>query len=207
MTVRALIADDHPVVADSLKLILGQTEDLEVVATVTSGEEVVQHVEDHSVDLVLLDLDFGEDPTGLEVLRRVKRASPATKVLVITMHTDAGTIGEAVRAGADGYMSKEASVEAVVGAVREVAGGNNVLDPNITDRIFGQIGRDPHRLTDDELRILQHIADGLSNRDIAQVMYVSEETIKSHLRQVFKKLGVSGRTDAVMEGLRKNLIH
>jgi DNA-binding NarL/FixJ family response regulator len=124
------------------------------------------------------------------------------------MFTDPATVAEAVKAGADGYLSKSSSREVVVQAIRDVAEGRQVLDPNVTEGIFGRIGgRDPRALTDRELTVLQELAHGRSTREVAEHIFVSEETVKTYLKQIFRKLDVHDRTEAVAEAFRRGLVH
>jgi two-component system, NarL family, nitrate/nitrite response regulator NarL len=124
------------------------------------------------------------------------------------MFTDPGTVAEAVKAGADGYLSKGSSRDNVLQAIRDVAEGRSVLDPNVTEGIFGRIGgKDPHALSDRELTVLQELSHGKSTRAVAEHIHVSEETVKTYLKQIFRKLEVRDRTEAVAEAFRRGLVH
>jgi two-component system NarL family response regulator len=174
----------------------------------SSGAEAVERVASVPVDVVLMDVNLGRTISGLEATRQIKAARPSTKVLMLTMYTDTETVSEAIRAGADGYLTKGASQEVLVRGIRDVAAHKSVLDPNVTGGIFGRIGeRDPNALTDRELTVLQQISYGKSTREIAQDIGLAEETVKTYLKQIFRKLGVRDRTEAATEGLRRDLIH
>lgn len=208
MTVRVLIAEDHTLVSQGLEAMLAMADDLELAATVQSGDSAVERARANPVDVVLMDVNLGEGINGIEATRQIKKASPDTKVLVLTMFTDPGTVAEAVKAGADGYLSKGASREAVVKAIRDIANGRSVLDPNVTEGIFGRIGgRNPQALTDRELTVLQQLTHGKSTREVAEHIHVSEETVKTYLKQIFRKLDVRDRTEAVAEAFRRGLVH
>lgn len=208
MSVRILITEDHTLVSQGLEAMLSMADDLVLVDVVDNGEAAVEKVTAEQVDVVLMDVNLGEGINGIEATRRVKRSSPETRVLVLTMFTDPGTVAEAVKAGADGYLSKGSSRESVVRAIRDVAEGRSVLDPNVTDGIFGRIGnRDPQALTDRELTVLQQLTHGNSTREVAEHIHVSEETVKTYLKQIFRKLGVRDRTEAVAEAFRRGLVH
>lgn len=208
MTVRVLIAEDHTLVSQGLEAMLAMADDLELAATVQSGDSAVERARANPVDVVLMDVSLGEGINGIEATRQIKKASPDTKVLVLTMFTDPGTVAEAVKAGADGYLSKGASREAVVKAIRDIANGRSVLDPNVTEGIFGRIGgRNPQALTDRELTVLQQLTHGKSTREVAEHIHVSEETVKTYLKQIFRKLDVRDRTEAVAEAFRRGLVH
>ena len=208
MTLRVLIAEDHTLVSQGLETMLSMADDLELVGTVDTGDQAVTRSQADTVDIVLMDVNLGKSMSGIEATRRIKEQSPDTKVLVLTMFTDPGTVAEAVKAGADGYLSKGASRETVVQAIYDVAAGHAVLDPNVTEGIFGRIsGKDPRALTDRELIVLQELSHGKSTREVAEHIHVSEETVKTYLKQIFRKLGVHDRTEAVAEAFRRGLVH
>ena len=208
MSLHVLIAEDHTLVSQGLETMLSMADDLELVGTVDTGDQAVTRSQAETVDIVLMDVNLGKSMSGIEATRRIKERSPDTKVLVLTMFTDPGTVAEAVKAGADGYLSKGASRETVVQAIYDVAAGHAVLDPNVTEGIFGRIsGKDPRALTDRELIVLQELSHGKSTREVAEHIHVSEETVKTYLKQIFRKLGVHDRTEAVAEAFRRGLVH
>ena len=208
MSLRILIAEDHTLVSQGLEVMLSMAEDIELVAVVDTGDKAVETATSQNVDVVLMDVNLGQSLNGLEATRRIKESSPETKVLVLTMFTDPGTVAEAVKAGADGYLSKGSSGENVVRAIRDVAEGRSVLDPNVTEGIFGRIsGGGAKALSDRELTVLQELSHGRSTREVAENIHVSEETVKTYLKQIFRKLGVHDRTEAVAEAFRRGLVH
>ena len=206
---RVLIVEDHVLVAQGLELMLSQAEEgFEVTGTASTAAQAAEAVTDNAVDVVLMDVNLGRSLSGLEATRRVKEISPRTKVLVLTMYTDTETVSEAIKAGADGYLTKGTTNEALVRAIEDVAAGRSVLDPSVTGGIFGRIGaRDPAALSDRELAVLQEISHGRSTREIAEEIGISEDTVKTYLKQIYRKLGVRDRTEAATEGLRRQLIH
>jgi DNA-binding NarL/FixJ family response regulator len=208
VSLKVLIAEDHMLVSQGLEVMLSMTDGIDLVGVVDSGELAVEKVKSSEVDVVLMDVNLGAAMSGIEATRRIKEQLPNTKILVLTMFTDPGTVAEAVKAGADGYLSKGASREAVVQAIRDVGEGRAVLDPNVTEGIFGRIsGKDPHALSDRELAVLQELSHGKSTREVAEHIHVSEETVKTYLKQIFRKLGVHDRTEAVAEAFRRGLVH
>lgn len=208
MSFRVLITEDHTLVSQGLETMLSMTDEIELVGVVDSGPSAIDTVKRETVDVVLMDVNLGAPMNGIEATRQIKQISPDTKVLILTMFTDPGTVAEAVKAGADGYLSKGASREAVTQAIQDVAEGRAVLDPNVTEGIFGRIsGKDPHALTDRELSVLQELSHGKSTREVAERIHVSEETVKTYLKQIFRKLGVHDRTEAVAEAFRRGLVH
>ena len=208
MTLKILIAEDHTLVSQGLEAMLSMADDLELADVVDNGDAAVTTVKEKSVDVVLMDVNLGAGINGIEATKQIKKASPDTKVLVLTMFTDPGTVAEAVKAGADGYLSKGSSRQSVIQAIHDVAEGRAVLDPNVTEGVFGRIGgRDQHALTDRELTVLQELADGNATRGVAEHIHVSEETVKTYLKNIYKKLDVRDRTEAVAEAFRRGLVH
>jgi DNA-binding NarL/FixJ family response regulator len=206
--VKVLIAEDHMLVSQGLEVMLSMSDDIELIGVVDSGDLAVEKTGSEQVDVVLMDVSLGKGMNGIQATREIKKQTPDTKVVVLTMFTDPATVAEAVKAGADGYLSKSSSREFVVQAIRDVAEGRQVLDPNVTEGIFGRIGgRDPRALTDRELTVLQELAHGKSTREVAEHIYVSEETVKTYLKQIFRKLDVHDRTEAVAEAFRRGLVH
>jgi DNA-binding NarL/FixJ family response regulator len=208
LSLRVLIAEDHTLVSQGLEVMLSNSEGIDLVGVVESGDDAVEKTAQETVDVVLMDVNLGASMSGIEATRKIKEGHPDTKVLVLTMFTDPGTVAEAVKAGADGYLSKGSSREAVVRAIRDVGQGRAVLDPNVTEGIFGRIsGKDPHALSDRELEVLQEISHGKSTREVAELIHVSEDTVKTYLKAVYRKLGVHDRTEAVAEAFRRGLVH
>lgn len=209
MSLKVLIAEDHTLVSQGLQEMLSISDEIELVGVVETGEDAIDTVNRDEVDLVLMDVNLGQASiNGIEASKRIKETSPDTKVLILTMFTDLGTVAQAVKAGADGYLSKGASQEALIKAIRDVMEGKSVLDPHVTQGIFGRIsGKGPQALSDRELTVLQEITHGKSTREIAEHMHLSEDTIKTHVKQIFKKLGVHDRAEAVAEAFRRGLVH
>jgi DNA-binding NarL/FixJ family response regulator len=205
---RALIAEDHTLVSEALETMLELAADIESVGAVATGELAVERVVAERIDVVLMDVNLGPGISGVEATRAIKERSPQTKVLILSMYTDPATVTEAVKAGADGYLSKSSAREAVLQAIRDVAEGRSVLDPHVTEGVFGRLsGRDPGALSPRELTVLQALTSGMSTREIAGHIFVSDETVKTHLKQIFRKLDVRDRAEAVAEAFRRGLVH
>ena len=163
MTLKVLIAEDHKLVSQGLEMMLSMADDIELVGVVNSGDLAVQHTAAQEIDVVLMDVNLGAAKNGIEATKEIKEQNPNIKVLILSMFTDPGTVAEAVKAGADGYLSKGSSSDVVVSAIRDVAEGRSVLDPNVTEGIFGRIGgRDRKALTDREMTVLQQLTHGKS---------------------------------------------
>jgi DNA-binding NarL/FixJ family response regulator len=206
--IRTLIAEDHQLVSQGLESMLESAESLELVGIVTTGEQAVDRAKAGTVDVILMDVNMGQGMNGIDATRAIKDQVPDTKILILTMFTDPGTVAKAVKAGADGYLSKGASKETVVQAILDVVEGKSVLDPHVTEGIFGRIGGRDHRaLSDRELLVLQELTHGKSTKEVAENMHISEETVKTYLKQIFRKLDVRDRTEAVAEAFRRGLVH
>lgn len=208
MSLRILIVEDHRLVSQGMEMMLSMVDDFEPTGVVRTGDEAVERVKSNAVDVVLMDVNLGQGLNGIEATRQIKELSPKTKVLMLTMFTDPATVTEAVKAGADGYLSKGSERETVERAIRDVMEGNSVLDPSVTRGVFGRLGeKDPGALTERELEVLQVLAEGKSTKEVAEAVFLSEETVKTYLKQIFRKLGVRDRTEAVAEGFRRGLVH
>ena len=207
MNLRVLIADDHTLVSEGLEVMLAMADGLELAGSVSNGEAAIDAAREGEVDVILMDVNLSQSMSGIEATKQVKEIAPSTRVLILSMFTDPGTVSEGIKAGADGYLSKSASRESVIQAIRDVAEGRSVLDPNVTDGIFGRIAKkDPDALTDRELNCLQYLANGLSTKEMASQMHLAEETVKTYLKSIFKKLAVRDRTEAVAEAFRRGLV-
>ena len=208
MSLCALIVDDHTLVSQGLELMLTMIDGVEPVAVVSSGEAALEIVGRDHIDLVLMDVNLGPDMSGIETTQRIKKIKPDVKVLMLTMFTDPATVTRAVKAGADGYLSKGASRDAVERAIWDVMEGRSVLDPNVTKGVFGTLGKDdPQALTERELDILQELSDQKSTREIGEALFLSEDTVRGHLKAIFRKLQVRDRAEAVSEAFRRGLVH
>lgn len=208
MTLRALIVDDHTLVSQGLELMLSTLDGIEPVAVVRTGEEALDFASREKVDIVLMDVNLGRELSGIEATQLLKQRLPDVKVLMLTMYTDPATVTRAVKAGADGYLSKGSSREAVERAIHDVIEGRSVLDPSVTKGVFGKLGsEDPHALTDRELDILQELSNRKSTSEIGEALHLSEDTVRGHLKAIFRKLQVRDRAEAVSEAFRRGLVH
>lgn len=208
MSLKILIVEDHRLVSQGMEMMLSMVEDFETVGVAKSGDEAVEHARTKDVDVVLMDVNLGQGLNGIEATRQIKSVAPDTKILMLTMFTDPATVTEAVKAGADGYLSKGSERETVERAIRDIMEGNSVLDPSVTRGVFGRLGdKDPAALSQRELEVLQVLAEGKSTKEIAETVFLSEETVKTYLKQIFRKLAVRDRTEAVAEGFRRGLVH
>lgn len=208
MSLRILIVEDHRLVSQGMEMMLSMVDDFETIGVARDGNEAIEYARRKECDVILMDVNLGTGLNGIEATRQIKAVAPETKILMLTMFTDPATVTEAVKAGADGYLSKGSERETVERAIRDIMEGNSVLDPSVTRGVFGRLGdKDPGALSERELEILQVLAEGKSTREVAEKVFLSEETIKTYLKQIFRKLGVRDRTEAVAEGFRRGLVH
>jgi len=197
--IRILIADDHPVVRAGLRALLDAEDDLEVVGEAATPSTAVTLAESLTPELVLMDLQFGQDATGADATRRIRALDAAPYVLVLTNYDSDGDILGAVEAGASGYLLKDAPPHELVAAVRAAASGQSALAPAIAGRLMARMRSPQVALSAREIEVLRLVAEGASNGDVAARLHISDATVKSHLVHVFSKLGVSSRTAAVSE--------
>ncbi len=182
-----------------------------MVAEASNGAEAVSLVERHRPDVALLDIRM-EEVDGLEAARRIRDLSPATSVVILTAYDDRRLVVEAVRAGARGYVLKARDADHLVRTVRLAAEGNMVIDPELVVAVTDELSerRGPRQgespLTPRELEILQLLAFGHTNRRIGEELFISPDTVKTHLEHIYQKLGANDRTAAVAEALRRRLI-
>ena len=215
MAITVLIADDHALVRQGLRRYLDSAGDIRVVGEASNGEEALRLMADGvgEPDVVLLDIRMPE-MDGLEAARRISERHPGVRVVMLTAYDDRHFVVEAVRAGARGYVLKARDAEHLVQTVRLVAGGNLVIDPELVSVLSEEISlpragageRRAEGLTPRELEVLKLLASGRTNRQIAADLFISADTVKTHLEHVFAKLGASDRTSAVAHALRHRLI-
>lgn len=201
-----LIADDHPVVRDGLRGMLESQPDFEVVGEAADGAQAIKLVEELRPEIVLMDLRMPQ-VDGVTAIREIKNGQAETQILVLTTYDSDADILPAIEAGATGYLLKDSSREELYGAIRATARGDTVLAPSVAARLVGQM-RAPaeERLSSRELEVLQLVAEGASNKDIASRLHISQATVKSHLIHIFGKLGVSDRTAAVTVALQRGIM-
>jgi two-component system, NarL family, response regulator DevR len=203
--IRLMLVDDHEVVRIGLKAILGSYDDFEVIGEASGAEHCMRVIREVSPDVLLLDLRLG-DGNGCEVCRRIREEEIDVRVLILSSFLNESIVIEAVNAGAEGYVLKNADSESLVAAIRQVSEGKSVFDPEVIVRVFSSMGAshdkngDPkekiHSLSQQELKVLRLVAQGSTNREIAQSMELSEKTIKNYLRNLMNKLEVNRRAEA-----------
>jgi DNA-binding NarL/FixJ family response regulator len=213
--IRVVVADDQTAVREGLVLLLDLLDDVEVVGAAADGEEAVRLVDKHGADVVLMDLRMPR-LDGVPATRRIRAHHPKTQVVVLTTYAEDADILAALGAGALGYLTKDAGRAQIAQAIRAAAAGQAVLDPAVQQRllaaasggsaVFGTpTGTAPDGLTPREVDVLRLIAEGLSNREIASRLFLSEATVKSHINRLFAKTGVRDRAQAVQYAYRHRL--
>ena len=213
MTIKVIIADDHSLVRQGLRRYLEMAGDIDVVGEAANGFEVLKLMENGEgiPDVALLDIRMPE-MDGLEAARKIKQLHPKVGVIMLTAYDDRQFVVEAVRSGARGYVLKARDAEHLIQTVRLVAGGNMVIDPQLVVALADELSqakdkdRKAETLTAREVEVLQLLAFGHTNKDIATQLFISPDTVKTHLEHIFEKLGASDRTAAVAEALRRHLI-
>ncbi|MDH2393885.1 response regulator transcription factor [Streptomyces sp. HNM0663] len=206
--IRILLADDHPVVREGLRGMLGAEPDLEVVAEASSGPEAEALSAELEPDIVLMDLRM-PGGGGVESIGRMRAAGLPSRVIVLTTYETDSDILRAVEAGAAGYLLKDLARAELADAIRAAARGETVLAPSVATRLVDQLrgGRSElPRLSERETAVLRLVAEGCTNAEIGRRLFIGESTVKTHLLRIFGKLGVDDRTAAVTTALRQGLL-
>ncbi|MDP9456828.1 MAG: response regulator transcription factor [Actinomycetota bacterium] len=205
-TIKLLICDDHPVVRSGLRGMLESQTDLEVVAEATDGNEAIEFARRYRPDVVLMDLRM-PDTDGVTATERIRSENPVINVLILTTYETDADVTRAVAAGALGFLLKDAPEERIFGAIRDVARGTSPLSPSVATRLVERMrGNNENILSSREVEILQLVSRGVNNKGIANELWISEATVKSHLNRVFDKLDVVDRTSAVTTALKRGII-
>ena len=201
MSFQILLVDDHEVVRQGLRALIDAQDDLEVVGEAGSVEEAVKRTGFDSPDVVLMDVRL-PDGSGVEACREIRERFPQTRVLMLTSFADEDALIAAIMAGASGYVLKRVRGDELIESIRRVAQGESLLDPDMVGRLFDRIrtggNSDPllEKLSDQERKILGHIAEGMTNRQIAAEMFLAEKTVKNYVSNMLTKMGMSRRTEA-----------
>jgi len=206
MTTRVFLLDDHEVVRRGLRELLESEDDMEVVGEAGTAEEALGRIPATSPNVAVLDMRL-PDGDGIDVCREVRSRHPEIACIMLTSFSDDDAVYAAILAGAAGYLLKQVRGNDLVDAIRRVADGESLLDPAVTTRVLERLRHkdddDPlAALTDQERKILEHIAEGLTNRQIGEQMFLAEKTVKNYVSNMFAKLGMSRRTEAAAYAAR-----
>jgi DNA-binding NarL/FixJ family response regulator len=205
---RVLIADDHGIVRSGLRLLLDRQPDIEVVAEAEDGVEALERAVEDRPDVAILDVQMPR-MTGLQATHEIKKQVPDTQVLMLSMHDDERYLFEALRAGAAGYVLKQAADQDLLNAVRAAARGEPFLTPAAQQtliREFLEHGEHPSQLTPREQEVVKLIAEAHTNKEIAEILHLSEKTVESHRANVLQKLGMRDRVELVRYAIRQGLV-
>jgi two-component system NarL family response regulator len=213
-TIRVLICDDHALFRRGLVMVLESEEGIEVVAEAEDGEDAVARAEETVPDVVLMDVRMPK-MSGIEATRAIADVVPSAKILMLTVSDEEEDLYEAVKAGATGYLLKEISIEEVANAIRAVTTGQSLISPSMASKLlseFNNLAKQAQqkvlapKLTERELQVLKLVAQGLSNREVAEQLFISENTVKNHVRNILEKLHLHSRMEAVVYAVREKLL-
>ena len=211
MAIGVVLGDDHTLVRQGLRRSMEAEGGLEVLGEGATGAEIVRVVQETRPDIAVLDIRMPE-MDGIEACRLITSDGTGTQVVMLTAYDDRHFVVEAVRAGARGYVLKTRDAEHLIQTIRLVADGNMVIDPELVVALAEELSTAKDRdqaaetLTERELEVLQHLSFGYSNREIGQRLFISADTVKTHLEHIYQKLGATDRTAAVAEAMRRRLI-
>ncbi len=214
--IRVLIVDDHALFRRGLVMVLEQEKDIELVGEAGDGHEAIQIAQESMPDVVLMDVRMPRRG-GIEATQAIKEAAPHTKILMLTISDEEADLYDAIKAGANGYLLKEIPIDEVAAAIRRVYGGESTISPSMASKLMSEfatmvkksdekpVAAQP-RLTDREMEVLKLVAKGKNNRDIAKDLFISENTVKNHIRNILEKLHLHSRMQAVVYAVREKLL-
>ena len=213
--IRVLIVDDHALFRRGLMLVLESEDGIEVVGEADDGEDAIAKAEQLAPDVVLMDVRMPRI-SGIEATSRLSEMLPTTKIIMLTVSDEEEDLYEAIKAGATGYLLKEISIEEVADAVRAVTQGQTLISPSMASKLIAEFTNlakratdrqqvPVPRLTERELDVLRLVAQGITNREIAEQLYIAENTVKNHVRNILEKLHLHSRMEAVLYAVREKL--
>lgn len=211
--ITVLIADDHAMMRQGLKQILELEKDISVVAQASNGSEAVKLAREKKPDIILMDINM-PGINGLQAIKDLKFEKSHSKIIVLTIHEDREYLFKTIQMGAEGYVLKDAEPTVLIDAIRSVYSGQSYIQANMTKELVKEFNRvtlhekDKHEennLTSREIEVLELIAEGMINKEIAKHLYISEKTVKNHVSNIFKKLNVSDRTQAAIYAFKHNI--
>jgi len=209
--VKILIADDHPVVREGLSAMLNKEADIQVVGEAENGAQAINKAKELQPDIVLMDLRMPE-VDGVEAMRQIRGENPDIQFIVLTTYDNDEYIFKGIEAGARAYLLKDAPREELFKAIRAVYKGESLIEPTVAGKVlerFVELSRQaqaPDALSDREIEVLELMAKGAANKEIAIELSITESTVKTHIQSIFQKLGVSDRTEAVTQAIKEGII-
>ena len=211
MPIKVMIVDDHNLVREGLKAVFGQGDEIDVVGEAGSGEEAIELVDKIKPDVILMDISM-PGINGIQATKLIRDKHPDAKIVILTMLDQEGYVYEAIKAGATGYMLKSTSSDELVNAIQTVNEGKALLHPDATAQLLkefvtlAQNKAKDYGLSNREMEVLQLLSEGKTNKEIAKALWISEQTVKTHVAHIFDKLGTSDRTETVARALRSGLV-
>jgi len=202
--IRVFCVDDHPLLREGIITLINNQPDMQVVGEASTGQKAIEGFREHQPDIALMDIRL-PDMSGIDVMIAIRKEFPGARVIMLTTSEGDVEIQRALEAGASGYMLKSMPPKEVVEAVRQVHRGKKRIPPEIAAHLAEHYSDEA--ITAREIEVLQHIAGGNRNRDIAEKLFISEETVKVHIKHIMEKLGASDRTQAVSIALKRGIIH
>lgn len=207
--IKIMVVDDHPAFRDGLSRLLQEEADLEVIATPEDGEQAVAMAEKLKPDVIIMDISMPK-MNGIEATKKIKASLPEIAILIVSAYSYQSYVLAALKAGAAGYLLKNAPLQELMKAIRMVYSGEGVFDMKVTGNLLRRLAsdkvekrKDMEELHPRELQILSLAAKGMGNKEIASQLEISERTVQTHLVNIFRKMRVSSRTEAVLQGLRQ----
>lgn len=220
MPIKIVIADDHALLRQGIRNVLELEDDFQVIGEAGDGEEAVDKAATLMPDILLLDINMPK-MNGLEVIRRMTDQHSKVKIIILTMHDDENYVIEVIKAGAVGYLLKDIEPGMLVKAIRTVFDGESFIYPSLAKKLFGEINRQhvrnleaakvierskDERLSYRELEVLEMVCKGMSNQEVAKTLFLSEKTVKNHLTNIFRKISVTDRTQAVLYAIKNKIV-
>jgi len=220
LPIRILIADDHQLLRQGIRNFLSLEPDFEIIGEAADGEEAIAKVSDLRPDILLLDINMPK-ANGIEVAVRLKELCPEVRILALTIHDDEHYMMKMIQSGASGYLLKDVEPSMMVQAIRQVHAGESFVEPSLTQKLFSGITRreeqktapqppgmmEGDKLSIREIEVLRLVGKGMSNAEIARELYLSEKTVKNHLTNIFRKIQVTDRTQAVLFAIKHKIVY
>ena len=209
--IRVIVADDHKIVREGLKQLIGLAPDLSVVGEATNGSEVLERVRSIPCDVLLLDISM-PDCNGVEVIPRIKAMASSPAILMLSMHNEAQIAARALKNGASGYTTKDSDPALLLAAIRKVAAGGRYIEPELADRLVFEVGLSSDKpvhsaLSERELQVFERLVKGAHLNDIAEQLAISSKTVSTHKVRIMQKLGVTSNAELVRYALENQLFH
>ncbi|MFC6242129.1 response regulator [Knoellia sp. GCM10027112] len=215
--IRVVIADDHVLYRRGLQTVVTQEEDIDIIGEASDGQEAIDRTVEMLPDVVLMDVRMPR-VSGIEACAAIKSQVPSTKIIMLTMSDEESDLYEAVKAGANGYLLKDVPGEEIAAGIKAVMGGDSLISPSMASKLLAEFAqmskKSPDRpttvgaprLTERELEVLKLVARGMANKEIAHQLFISENTVKNHVRNILEKLQLHSRMEAAMYAVRENLL-